>query len=82
MTEEIKRQLRCRKAVEPVIEHSKEEHRMGRNYLAGREGDANNCMLAAAGYNLRCLLKWLDILLRFILVRLGTCILLRLALPG
>ena len=35
VTETIKRELRRRSAVEPVIGHAKSEHRMGRNYLAG-----------------------------------------------
>jgi hypothetical protein len=52
VTETIKRELRRRSAVEPVIGHSKAEHRMGRNYLAGTHGDAANAVLAAAGYNL------------------------------
>jgi hypothetical protein len=30
-----------RSAVEPVIGHLKDEHRMGRNYLAHRHGDLN-----------------------------------------
>jgi hypothetical protein len=29
----------------------KAEHRMGRNYLKGRQGDRINAVLAAAGYN-------------------------------
>ena len=52
VTETIKRELRRRSAVEPVIGHAKAEHRMGRNYLAGSHGDAANAVLAAAGYNL------------------------------
>ena len=40
---------------------------MDRNYLAGRLGDANNAVLAAAGYNFRRLIKWLNDFLRFIL---------------
>ena len=32
---------------------------MGRNYLAGSNGDAANAVLAAAGYNFRRLLEWL-----------------------
>jgi hypothetical protein len=32
MTPKIKRELRRRSAVEPVIGHLKAEHRMGRNY--------------------------------------------------
>ena len=50
VTETIRRQLRRRSAVEPVIGHAKTEHRMGRNYLAGTHGDAANAVLAAAGY--------------------------------
>jgi IS5 family transposase len=63
MTEQIKRQMRRRSAVEPVIGHLKAEHRMGRNYLAGRAGDAANAVLAAAGYNFRRLITWLRLLL-------------------
>jgi transposase, IS5 family len=44
--------------VEPVIGHLKEDHRMGRNHLAGRAGDAANAVLAAVGYNC-LLLAWL-----------------------
>ena len=32
---------------------------MGRNYLAGSNGDAANAVLAAAGYDVRQLLEWL-----------------------
>jgi transposase, IS5 family len=64
VTETIKRELRRRSAVEPVIGHAKAEHRMGRNYLAGTHGDAANAVLAAAGYNFRRLLEWLAALWR------------------
>jgi len=40
---------------------------MGRNHLAGTDGDAINAVLAAAGYNFRLLLTWLRLLLRLIL---------------
>ena len=56
-------ELRRRAAIEPVIGHLKAEHRMGRNYLAHRVGDAVNAVLAAAGYNFHLLLKWLELLL-------------------
>jgi IS5 family transposase len=39
-----------------VIGHLKAEHRMGRNHLAGRAGDAANALLAAVGYNFRRLI--------------------------
>jgi IS5 family transposase len=62
VTDSIKKALRRRAAVEPVIGHLKAEHRMSRNYLAGRSGDAINAVLAAAGYNFSLLLKWLRLL--------------------
>jgi hypothetical protein len=34
----IKRDLRRRSAIEPVIGHAKSDHRMDRNYLKGSEG--------------------------------------------
>jgi IS5 family transposase len=49
VTDAIKRDLRRRSAVEPVIGHAKGEHRMGRNFLKGARGDAAN---AAAGLQL------------------------------
>ena len=70
MTPAIKREMRRRAAIEPVIGHIKNEHRMGRNYLAHTQGDAINAVLAAAGYNFRQLLNWLRILLRLMLAML------------
>jgi IS5 family transposase len=71
VTEHIKRELRRRSAVEPVIGHAKGEHRMGRNYLAGQQGDAINVVLAAAGYNFRRLLAWLAIFLSAFLIAIA-----------
>ena len=68
VTAQIKRELRRRSAVEPVIGHLKEEHRMGRNYLAGQEGDVANAVLAAVGYNFRLLLVWFAELWRALLL--------------
>ena len=66
MTDAIKREMRRRSAIEPVIGHAKAEHRIGRNYLAGQVGDAINAVLAAAGYNFRRLLAWFTLLLSVI----------------
>ena len=63
LTPQIKRELRRRAAIEPVIGHLKAEHRMGRNYLAHHAGDAVNAVLAAAGYNFHLLLRWLELFL-------------------
>jgi IS5 family transposase len=70
MTPKIKREMKRRSAVEPVIGHLKAEHRMDRNYLAHRSGDAANAVLAAAGYNFRLLIRWLRLLLSQILFAL------------
>ena len=61
VTEHIKRELRRRPAVEPVIGHAKGERRMGRNYLASQQRDAANAVLAAAGCNFRRLLARLKL---------------------
>jgi IS5 family transposase len=49
--------FRRRPAVEPLIGHLKSDNRMGRCYLKGKNGDRINALLAAAGYNLRKLLR-------------------------
>ena len=54
VTKPIRREMRRRAAVEPVIGHAKAEHRMDRNYLKGRDGDRINAVLADAGVSLRC----------------------------
>jgi Transposase DDE domain len=71
ITENIKRALRRRAAVEPVIGHMKAEHRMGRNYLAHATGDAINAVLAAVGYNFRRLLAWLAFLLSALILAIA-----------
>ena len=68
---QIKHEFKRRAAIEPVIGHLKEHHRMGRNYLAHASGDAINAVLAAAGYNFRRLLAWLRFLLLRILIVLS-----------
>ena len=64
VTKAIRREMRRRAAIEPVIGHLKGDHRMGRNYLKGRDGDCINAVLAAAGYNFSLLLRWFEELLR------------------
>jgi IS5 family transposase len=71
VTEQIKREFKRRSAIEPVIGHLKDDHRMGRNYLAHSSGDAINAVLAAAGYNFRRLIAWLTLLLLRILSALS-----------
>jgi IS5 family transposase len=63
---QIKRELRRRSAIEPVIGHLKSDGSLGRNFLKGRHGDRANPVLAATGHNLRLVLRWLRILLRLL----------------
>jgi IS5 family transposase len=48
--------LKRRSAIEPVIGHMKNDGRLGRNYLLGKEGDKMNAVLCGAGHNMRKLL--------------------------
>lgn len=68
----IKREMKRRAAIEPVIGHMKAEHRMDRNYLKGRQGDRINALLAAAGFNFSLLIRWLAGLLRALIAALFT----------
>ena len=70
VTKAIKRELRRRAAVEPVIGHMKSDHRMDRNFLIGSHGDATNAVLAAVGYNFARLIAWLRQLWRVLSLRL------------
>jgi transposase, IS5 family len=55
--EKIRKKFRRRAAIEPIIGHLKQDHRMERNFLKGLYGDFVNCVLAAAGFNLRKMLR-------------------------
>jgi transposase, IS5 family len=76
----IKRELKRRAAIEPVIGHMKAEGHLGRCYLKGRDGDAANAVLTAVGYNFRRILAWLRALLCLILAALWRAIAARSAL--
>jgi len=49
--------LKRRQAIEPLIGHTKADHRMDRCWLKGAEGDALHAVLCAAGFNIRWLLR-------------------------
>lgn len=69
LTRSQRRWRKRRAAIEPVIGHLKEEHRLNRNRLKGIKGDKMNVLMAACGWNLRKLmqillwpfLKWLKL---------------------
>ena len=71
LTKTKRRRRRRRSAVEPVIGHLKSDARMKRCFLKGLAGDAINAILAAAGLNLRKLLRGLIFALTFWLLRLA-----------
>lgn len=57
LTRTLQRRRKRRSAIEPKIGHLKSDHRLGRCFLRGLPGDAINAVLAAAGSNLRKLLR-------------------------
>ena len=57
LTTQQRRWLKRRQAIEPLIGHTKADHRMDRCWLAGALGDALHALSCAAGYNIRWLLR-------------------------
>ena len=57
LTTQQRRWLKRRQAIEPLIGHTKADHRMDRCWLAGALGDALHTLSCAAGYNIRWLLR-------------------------
>lgn len=54
----LKRLLKRRSAIEPVIGHTKYDHGLGRNSLRGKTGDRINAFLSGCGFNLRKLVRF------------------------
>jgi IS5 family transposase len=52
-----KRWLKRRQAIEPMIGHTKSDHRMDRCWLKGAVDDALHAISCAAGYNIRWLMR-------------------------
>ena len=78
----LRKRRRRRSAIEPLIGHMKSDHRMGRCFLKGLAGDAINATLAAAGLNLRKLLRRLVFALIFCLARLADLLAMALRPPN
>lgn len=57
LTQQQRRALKRRQAVEPTIGHLKADNRQNRCHLLGSLGDALHAVLCAAGYNLRWLMR-------------------------
>lgn len=67
----LRKWLKRRAAIEPVIGHIKHDNGKGRNWLAGALGDKNQAILSAAGFNFRKLLR---AFLRLFCFRYGACL--------
>jgi transposase, IS5 family len=70
LTPTMRRELRRRSAIEPMIGHMKEDGRLGRNHLLGAVGDAMNALLVAAGQNLRLIVNWLRLFVAWLVAAL------------
>ena len=71
----LKRDLRRRAAIEPELGHMKSDGLLGRNFLKGVVGDAQNVILCGAGHNMRKILAHLRVLLRLLMGEPGKAIL-------
>ncbi|MCX7663810.1 MAG: IS5 family transposase, partial [Tepidimonas fonticaldi] len=57
LAQQERKLLKRRQAIEPIIGHLKQDHRMDRCHLKGEQGDRLHAVLCAAGYNNACLLR-------------------------
>jgi IS5 family transposase len=57
ISDQERKQLKRRQAIEPIIGHLKADHRMDCCQLKGEAGDRLHAVLCAAGYNIRWLLR-------------------------
>jgi IS5 family transposase len=67
VTATIRKELKRRNAIEPIIGHMKEDGKLNRNYLKGTFGDKINAILCGAGHNIRIILRKLRELRDFFL---------------
>jgi len=66
----LRKMVKMRARIEAVIGHLKTDHRLGRNFLHGWLGDEQNVLLAAVGWNIRKLLRFLSEIIQVI----GICL--------
>lgn len=57
ISDQERKLLKRRQAIEPIIGHLKADNRMDRCHLKGERGDRLHAVLCAAGYNIRWLLR-------------------------
>jgi IS5 family transposase len=64
VTKTLKKHIRRRQAIEPIIGHLKEDGKLGRNYLKGIKGNEINALLSGAGFNIRTILNKINLIFR------------------
>ena len=70
LTRHVRGLWKRRAAIEPIIGHLKNDNRMSRNWLKGKDGDMINALLCGCGYNMRKLLSFLFVPIYNMLKRL------------
>jgi len=65
-----KKSFRRRAAIEPIIGHTKAEHRLSRNFYKGEFGDAINVILAAAAFNFKRMMNKYKNILDYIFLQI------------
>ncbi len=67
----LKRELKRRSAIEPIIGHVKHDHGMARCHLKGRKGDQINAIFASIGFNFKQILNWIAVVYYFLIYQLN-----------
>jgi len=67
----LKKLLKRRSSIEPIIGHLKSEHRLDRNRLKGTEGDALNVILSGSSFNLKKIMNRIFFWLLALIKNLG-----------
>lgn len=67
----LKKLLKRRQVVEPMIGHMNADGLLGKNWLKGAEGDAPHALLCGAGHNLKIILRHLRVLYCAVLGLIG-----------
>ncbi len=83
LTKRLKKLLKRRQVVEPMIGHMKADGLLGRNWLRGTDGDALHALLCGAGHNLRMILRHLRVLYcaLLVLIAMAATLALRMTAP-
>ena len=56
----LKKLLKGRSGIEPIIGHLKQDHRLNRNYLLGKVGDKINAILSGCAFNLLKMIRLIN----------------------